>query len=80
MGDRRSNSYDGEAQEASVVIHGKEIDSKAAQQLSSSGRAAQDSRIENKANISLNKAFEAAAKIPREETGKEGDRVEQKQS
>jgi hypothetical protein len=72
MSDRRS--YDGEAKEASVVIYGKEIDSKTSQQLSSSGRATQDSRIANKANKSLDKAFEAAAKIAREEKEKQGDR------
>jgi hypothetical protein len=74
MGDRRSDSYDGEAKEASAVVHGKKIDSNTAQQLSSSGRAAQDSRIESKANIALDKAFEAAARLAREKTGKEGDR------
>ncbi|OJD11147.1 hypothetical protein ACJ73_09602 [Blastomyces percursus] len=49
MADRRSGSYDGEVEEASVSIGGKQIDSKTARQLSSSAQAAKDKRAENKA-------------------------------
>ncbi|KAK2796771.1 hypothetical protein FQN50_009452 [Emmonsiellopsis sp. PD_5] len=72
MADRRSDSYDGEVREASVVICGKEIDSKTAQQLSSSGQIVQDKRIENKANISLNEAaMKLAVDRAREDMAKE---------
>jgi hypothetical protein len=61
MADRRSSSYDGEVKEASVSIRGQKIDSKTAQQLSSSGQIAQDKRIENKAKESLSEAAAAVA-------------------
>lgn len=61
MADRRSSSYDGEVEEASVSIRGQKVDSKTAQQLSSSDQIAQDKRIENKAKKSLSEAAAAVA-------------------
>ncbi|ODH20305.1 hypothetical protein ACO22_05915, partial [Paracoccidioides brasiliensis] len=79
MGDRRSDSYDGEVKEADVVIGGKKIDSKTAQQLSSSGRRAQDTRIENKPNRSLNGAgAKVAAELARERMAKEAKGEQQR--
>ncbi|OJD17503.1 hypothetical protein AJ78_02424 [Emergomyces pasteurianus Ep9510] len=74
MGDRRSDSYDGEVREACVVIREKKIDSKTAEQLSSSGRRAQDTRIENKENKSLDEAGARAAALAREKTETKGEK------
>ncbi|KAK2764343.1 hypothetical protein FQN54_009036 [Arachnomyces sp. PD_36] len=73
MADRRSGSYDGEVKEASVSIGGQKIDSKTAQQLSSSGQNAQDKRIENKANKSLDKAAALVAADAERKAGKKGE-------
>ena len=77
MSDRRpdSDSYDGEVREASVAIHGKKIDSKTAQMLSSSGRAAKEHRMENKTDKLVREAFEKQTPLgPKQGGGKEGDR------
>ncbi|OJD23232.1 hypothetical protein ACJ73_05411 [Blastomyces percursus] len=74
MSDQRPGSYDGEMREASVVIGGKEIDSKIAQRLSSPGQKAQDTRIENKANLPLDQAMVnlAAVEARKKEENKDG--------
>ncbi|PGH06030.1 hypothetical protein GX51_02621 [Blastomyces parvus] len=67
------DSYDGEVRKASVATGGKEIDSNAAQQLSSSGRRAQDTRIENKANKSLDEAGALAVALARKRAETKGE-------
>ncbi|KKZ61480.1 hypothetical protein EMCG_00142 [[Emmonsia] crescens] len=74
MTGRSSGSYDGEVEEASVSIGGKQIDSETARQLSSSAQAAKDKRAENKAA----KALDAVDARLEEEENKENKKTEKK--
>lgn len=56
MADRHSGSYDGVVEEASVSVNGQKIDSKTAQQLSTSGKVAQNIRYDDRAIKALDAA------------------------
>lgn len=67
MTDQDSGSYGGQVEEASVVIARREVDSKTAQQLTSSGQKAQDKRLENRENTSFNKALASLAEAEKKD-------------
>ena len=76
MSDRDSGSYDGKEEHASVSIAGTKIDSKTAQQMSSSGAASRVKREENKLSKALNEfagdIIEDAEASKKETEAKEG--------